>query len=80
MIRELKGRGRTVIAVTHDAALTSILADRLVIMHEGAVIADGEFNAVKRTSDTRARAILAEVLGEISSFDTDVLSLLDGEN
>lgn len=80
MIRDLKARGCTVIAVTHDAALTSILADRLVIMDTGAVIAEGDFNEVKRTEDTRARSILAEVLGEISSFDTDLLSLLDGEN
>ena len=82
MIRDLKARGCTVIAVTDDAQLTSTLADRLVIMDNGTVIAAGAFDEVKATKNTRARSILAQVLGEIASYDTDLLRLLDeeGEN
>jgi ABC-type transporter Mla maintaining outer membrane lipid asymmetry ATPase subunit MlaF len=82
MISDLKARGCAIIAVTHDPRLTSTLADRLVIMDGGAVREAGDFDTVKRSRDPRTREILSEVLGEISSYDTDLLALLDadGEN
>lgn len=76
MIRDLKARGSTIIAVTHDPQLTATLADRLVVMDAGKVLVSGEFDEVKRTRDVRARSILAQVLGEIASYDTDLLELL----
>jgi ABC-type transporter Mla maintaining outer membrane lipid asymmetry ATPase subunit MlaF len=76
MIRDLKARGSTIIAVTHDPQLTATLADRLVVMDAGKVLVTGEFDEVKRTRDVRARAILSQVLGEIASYDTDLLELL----
>ncbi len=78
IIHELKARGRTVIAVTHDAQLTSTLADSLVVMDAGQVIASGDFDEVKRSKNPRVRAILSEVLKDIASYDTDLLELLDG--
>jgi ABC-type transporter Mla maintaining outer membrane lipid asymmetry ATPase subunit MlaF len=85
MIHDLKARGTTIIAVTHDPQLTATLADRLVVMDAGNVLVTGEFDEVKRTRDVRARAILSQVLGEIASYDTDLLELLgrdpqDGQN
>jgi len=41
------------------------------------VLAEGGFDAVKATGDPRVRGILSQVLGEIASFDTDLLELLD---
>ena len=76
MIRDLKARGSTIIAVTHDPQLTATLADRLVVMDAGKVLVTGEFDDVKRTRDVRARMILSQVLGEIASYDTDLLELL----
>ena len=78
MIRDQKARGSTIIAVTHDAQLTSTLADRLVVMDAGQVLAAGDFDEIKRSRHARVRAILSEVLREIASYDTDLLSLLDG--
>jgi phospholipid/cholesterol/gamma-HCH transport system ATP-binding protein len=78
MIRELKARGATIIAVTHDPQLTATLADRLVVMDTGQVLEAGDFDAVKKTRNARVRAILSQVLGEIASYDTDLLELLDG--
>ncbi len=78
MIREIKAKGRTIVAVTHDRRIASTMADRLVVLSEGLLVASGEFDDVKRSADPRVRAILVEVLGEIASFDTDLLSLLDG--
>ena len=77
IIRDQKSRGRTVIAVTHDAQLTSTLADSLVVMDAGQVIASGDFDEVKRSRNPRVRAILSEVLKDIASYDTDLLELLD---
>ncbi len=79
MISDAKARGCVIIAVTHDARLTSTLADQLVIMDAGTVRETGDFDAVKRSRDARTRQILAEVLGEIASYDTDLLALLDAE-
>ncbi|MGA2640118.1 MAG: ATP-binding cassette domain-containing protein [Spirochaetia bacterium] len=77
IIRDQKGRGSTIIAVTHDAQLTAVLADRLVVMDAGQVLASGDFDDVKRSKDPRVRMILSEVLKDISSYDTDLLELLD---
>jgi phospholipid/cholesterol/gamma-HCH transport system ATP-binding protein len=79
MIRDLKARGCTIIAITHDAALTSSLADRLLVIDHGKVLAAGAFDDVKKTRDARTRAILAQVLGEIASYDGDLLELLGGD-
>lgn len=79
MINDAKARGCAIIAVTHDPRLTSTLADQLVILDAGVVRDTGDFDTVKRTRDTRTRQILAEVLGEIASYDTDLLALLDEE-
>ena len=50
-------------------------------MDGGTVRETGDFDEVKRSRDGRTRAILSEVLGEIASYDTDLLALLgaDGE-
>lgn len=77
IIRDQKGRGSTIIAVTHEAQLTTTLADRLVVMDAGQVIASGDFDEIKRSRHARVRAILSEVLKDIASYDTDLLSLLD---
>lgn len=79
IIHDLRARGRTIIAVTHDAQLTSTLADCLVVMDAGQVIASGDFDEVKRSRNPRVRTILSEVLKDIASYDTDLLQLLDGD-
>jgi phospholipid/cholesterol/gamma-HCH transport system ATP-binding protein len=78
MIRDLKARGCTILAVTHDPRLASLIADRLAVIDAGRIVVEGPFDEVKRSTDPRVRAVLARVLGEISSFDTDLLDLLDG--
>jgi ABC-type transporter Mla maintaining outer membrane lipid asymmetry ATPase subunit MlaF len=79
MIRDLKARGATIIAVTHDPQLTSTLADRLLVMDAGQILALGRFDEVKRSRSARVRSIISQVLGEIASYDTDLLELLDTE-
>jgi phospholipid/cholesterol/gamma-HCH transport system ATP-binding protein len=78
MIRDLKARGCTIIAVTHDASLTTTLADNLVVMDAGQVIERGTFDVVKRTRNPRARSILSEIIKDIAAYDTDLLDLIGG--
>lgn len=78
MIRDLKARGCTIAAVTHDPRLASTLADRLLVLSTGTVAAEGSFDEVKGSRDPRVRGALVRVLGEIASFDTDLLDLLGG--
>jgi phospholipid/cholesterol/gamma-HCH transport system ATP-binding protein len=78
MIRELKARRCTILLVTHDPRLASLVADRLVVIDAGRIVVEGPFDEVKRSTDPRVRSVLERVLGEISSFDTDLLNLLDG--
>ena len=80
MIADVKARGCAILAVTHDPRLTSTLADKLIILDAGVIRETGDFDSVKRSRDERTREILAEVLGEIASYDTDLLELLDAED
>ena len=78
MIRECKAKGCTIVMVSHDRRIASTLADRLVVLVDGTLAAVGAFNDVKKNADPRVRQVLSEVLGEIASFDTDLLTLLGG--
>ncbi len=80
MIRDVRARGCSILAVTTDRRLASTLVDRLILLKAGSLIAAGSFDEVKRSPDPSVRAVLSEVLGEIASFDTDLLSLLGGED
>jgi phospholipid/cholesterol/gamma-HCH transport system ATP-binding protein len=78
MIRELKTHACTIIAVTHDPELSSMIADHLVVLQAGVILASGPFDEVKASGDTRVRAILSRVLGQAAAYDADLLSLLGG--
>jgi phospholipid/cholesterol/gamma-HCH transport system ATP-binding protein len=78
MIRDLKQQGSTIIAVTHDARLTSLIADHLVIMNRGRVLECGPLESVRRSENHEVIGILTEVLSEAATYDTDLLDLLGG--
>ncbi len=48
LVRGLRNRGLSVILVEHDVALVQSLVDRLLVMAEGALIAEGDPSAVLR--------------------------------
>ncbi len=76
-LREMKGNGCTMIAITHDQNLTSWLADYLVVMEEGRILESGSFDDVKRSGNPAVQSVLDSVLSEAASYDTDILGLLD---
>jgi energy-coupling factor transport system ATP-binding protein len=62
-LHELADGGAAVLVATHDTELVAELADRIVLLGQGTVIADGPS---------------AEVLGGGRHFATDVARILDG--
>jgi phospholipid/cholesterol/gamma-HCH transport system ATP-binding protein len=78
MIRELRDRGCTIIAVTHDAHLTSMIASHLVVLKEGRVLEAADIATVRRSRSREVMAILSQVLSEAATYDTDLLDLLGG--
>ncbi|MFP4372764.1 MAG: ABC transporter ATP-binding protein [Spirochaetaceae bacterium] len=76
-LRELKKRGTTMVASTHSPRISSQLADYLIVLDTGGIVARGSFREVVHTADRRVTEILSAVLSETASYDTDILDLLD---
>jgi len=76
MIRGLKDRGCTIIAVTHDAHLTSMIANHLVILKGGRILEAADISEVRRSANREVIEILTQVLSEAAAYDTDILDLL----
>ncbi len=53
LVRELAGSGRTVIGVFHDLNLASQYCDRLLMIRDGQIVADGAPSAVLTTDKVR---------------------------
>ena len=52
LIRELRqARGMSAIVVTHDLRSVEALADRVALLHEGNVLAEGPFDEIKKSDD-----------------------------
>jgi len=55
---ELHSQGRTIVLVTHDMALAAAHAERVVVLAQGQVIADGPPAELFRQNNVLARAAL----------------------
>jgi energy-coupling factor transport system ATP-binding protein len=62
ILRGLAADGRAVVVATHDVELVAQAADRVVVLADGEVVADGPTSAVVTTSPTLAPQV-AKVLG-----------------
>jgi len=76
MIRGLKENGCTIIAVTHDAHLASMIANHLVILKDGHILEAAGISEVRRSANREVIEILTQVLSEAATYDTDILDLL----
>ncbi|TVR91313.1 MAG: ATP-binding cassette domain-containing protein [Spirochaetaceae bacterium] len=77
VLREKKASGCSMIGVTHDADLTSQLADYILVMKAGELREFGTTSEVARSRDPVVREILADVLDEAATYDGDILDLLE---
>jgi iron complex transport system ATP-binding protein len=65
-LRDEAKQGRLVMAVLHDLALAARFADRIILMREGVIMADG------KPDEVLTATLLGEVFGvEIASFERD---------
>jgi phospholipid/cholesterol/gamma-HCH transport system ATP-binding protein len=77
MIKALDEKGCTIIAVTHDAHLTAMIANYLVVLKEGRVLEAAEAGKIRRSTNREVIEILSRVLSEAATYDTDILDLLE---
>ena len=79
-IRGLVSRGRTVVLTTHYLEEADALADRVVVIHHGRIIADGTSSEIKaRVSGKRVRCITRLTEQEVRSIDGVTAVKIDGE-
>lgn len=69
LLRKLAGEGRGVVVTLHDLALVGRLADRVVVLREGRIVADG----------APASVLTPGVMADAYGVSVDVLHAADGE-
>ena len=68
-IRELKAAGRTAVLTTHYLEEADALADRIAVIHEGRVVAEGTPAEIKsRAADRRVRCITSINADEVAAL------------
>ena len=58
LVQDLHRAGHTIVMITHDMRIVAEYAERVVVMHQGRVVADGSPSEVFRRSDVLRRACL----------------------
>jgi branched-chain amino acid transport system ATP-binding protein len=53
VLRELNQTGLTLIVVEHDMAFVRDIAQRVIVLHQGRIFADGALDEVTRRQDVR---------------------------
>jgi phospholipid/cholesterol/gamma-HCH transport system ATP-binding protein len=77
IIKKLKNAHCTIVAVIHESAIVSMLADNLIILKSGMILAQGPFNQVINSNNSELKGILNDILQKPSSYDQDILDLLN---
>lgn len=80
LLKELKQQGRTLVIASHDSEIASMLADWILVLDEGRLLAFDTVQNLKQTTDERVRGILREVLDLSATYDTDILEILGGSD
>ena len=76
ILKELKAKGRTLIIGSHDSQIASMIADRILVVDDGRLLAYDSVNNLVRTDDPRLKAILSDVFELSSTYDADILDIL----
>ncbi len=79
IIMGLRNEECSLITITHDPGLASMLADHAVVLEKGLVLAQGRFDAVRHDPNAEVQSILAQVLDQAPTYDGDLLELLADE-
>ncbi len=80
-IRELKAAGRTAVLTTHYLEEADALADRIAVIHQGRVVAEGTPAEIKsRAADRRVRCITAVNRDEVAALPVVVRVEASGQH
>jgi phospholipid/cholesterol/gamma-HCH transport system ATP-binding protein len=71
--------GITIIVVTHELASAFLIADRMVLLDKGNIVANGTPNELQASSQPRVRQFLDRVAEPELSQEIDYLQMLTGE-
>ncbi|MBN2050707.1 MAG: ATP-binding cassette domain-containing protein [Spirochaetales bacterium] len=78
MISSLRRRGGTVIAIFQDPKYIAQVAEELIIMKDGEILACGAFSEIINTKDRTITTEIAELFEQSASYDGSILDLLSG--
>lgn len=76
LLKNQKAAGRTQIISSHDSEIASMIADFILVIDGGVVLAYESIRNISRTDDKRLLEILSGVLDLSSSYDSDILEIL----
>jgi ABC-2 type transport system ATP-binding protein len=71
MMRDFAGEGRTVVFATHHLDEADAVADRIVVMRQGTVVANGPASAIKAAVPTRRLRFVLEEADQAALCDLD---------
>lgn len=76
LLKDLKQRGIGLVIGSHNSEIASMIADRILVIDEGRVIAYDDVQTMVRTDDARVKEILSDVFDMSSTYDADILDIL----
>jgi phospholipid/cholesterol/gamma-HCH transport system ATP-binding protein len=76
LLKRLKAEGTAMIICSASSRIVSMLADYLLIVHEGSIVEAGAFSEVRQSGHPVTREVIASTLDHASSYDDDILDLL----
>ncbi len=80
LLKEVRDRGCSLVFSTNDAKLASLLANWVVVLDDGRVLASGPVAEVSRDTRPAVQAILTDVLSETASWAGDILDLMGSDS
>ena len=79
-LRDLqRNLGTTMLVVTHELASVALIADRVVMLHEGEVLADGTVEQMRSSTNNRVRNFFARTPPTTNQAGPSLLSILEEE-
>lgn len=79
-LRDLqRNLGTTMLVVTHELASVALIADRVVMLHEGSVLADGTVEQMRSSDNPRVRDFFARTPPDQGEKGPSLLSLIEEE-
>jgi phospholipid/cholesterol/gamma-HCH transport system ATP-binding protein len=70
----------TIIVVTHELASAFLIADRMILLIKGNIVADGTPDELRQSTQPRVRQFLDRVPEKEMTAEIDYLQMLTGEN